>query len=132
MSFAAPSIEAISASTHASFSRTAAGPLRREEIKGFPPPDIAVGDFNTARGSAAVAGVLPGLASAHAQGGIGPDYGWPRFVRSNNVDRATIPFIGVDQAFVRRERWRATAYRMIDMGVGTHRAQEVILTTADR
>lgn len=132
MAYVAPSLEAINESRHLRFASTAAGPLRQSENKGFPPPDIVVGDFNTARGSAAIDRLLPGLASAHAQAGIGPDYGWPRFIFYGNKERPTIPFVGLDQAFIRSAAWRATAYRMIDTGVGTHRAQEIILTAPDR
>lgn len=130
--FVPATLERIDASTRLIHERTAAGPLRRREERGFPTPDIVVGDFNTARGSAAIEALLPGMASAHAQAGIGPDYGWPRFVRDGRDDRALVPFLGLDQAFVDPERWRATAYRMLDLGEGTHRAQEVFITRAAR
>jgi hypothetical protein len=130
MGFVAPSREALAASTRVTFSPTAAGPMQRSERSGFPPPHVVVGDFNTARGSAAIARLLPGLESAHAQAGIGPDYGWPRFLRLDGVDRSAVPFLGLDQSFVDAKAWRATAYRMIDTGQGTHRAQELILTPA--
>ena len=132
MAYVAPSLEALRESRHLQFTRTDAGPLRQSENKGFPPADIVVGDFNTARGSAAIDRLLPDLTSAHAQAGIGPDYGWPRFIFYKNRDRATIPFVGLDQAFVRPASLRSTAYRMIDTGVGTHRAQELILTAPAR
>ena len=132
MAFVEPSLRALSRSRHLRFAGTDAGPLRQSESTGFPPADIVVGDFNTARGSVAIGRLLPGLASAHTQAGIGPDYGWPRFIFYDNKDWDTVPFIGVDQAFLRPEVWRATAYRMIDTGVGTHRAQEVILAAPDR
>jgi len=128
MAYVEHSLAALDDSTHLRFAPTAAGPMQRTTDDGFPTPEIVVGDFNTARRSASVAALLPGLASAHAQAGIGPDYGWPRLVRIRGTDRATIPFLGLDQAFVDGSRWRVTAYRMIDVGQGTHRAQEVILT----
>ncbi|MFI4883363.1 MAG: hypothetical protein ACIAQU_12345 [Phycisphaerales bacterium JB064] len=132
MAFVEPSLKAIADSRHLSFVSTAAGPLRQQEQTGFPPADIVAGDFNTGRGSVAVSRLLPGLDGAHEQAGIGPDYGWPRFIYYKNQDRTTVPFVGVDQAFVRSSMWRTTAYRMIDMGVGTHRAQEAILTAVVR
>ncbi|MGD1914712.1 MAG: hypothetical protein ACFCBV_00790 [Phycisphaerales bacterium] len=132
MAFVEPSRAAIESSVHLRFRPTAAGPRRRSEIEGFPEPEIVVGDFNTGRGSAAIDALLPGLSDAHAKAGIGPDYGWPRFVRLRGKDHTTIPFLGLDQALIDRARWRATAYRMIDLGEGTHRAQEMILTPARR
>ncbi|MEQ9096936.1 MAG: hypothetical protein RIE32_11815 [Phycisphaerales bacterium] len=129
--YAAQTLERIDASSHLVFRPTTAGPLEQHKEIGFPPPDVVVGDFNTARGSASVAELLPGMASAHAQAGIGPDYGWPRFIRDGRRDRRVIPFLGLDQAYVAPDRWRATAYRMLDLGQGTHRAQEIFLTGAD-
>ncbi len=128
MAYVEPSLEAIEKSSHLTFRATAAGPLEQYRETSFPPADIVVGDFNTGRGSAAIASFLPGMASAHAQAGIGPDYGWPRFMRRGATDHPTIPFLGLDQAFVSPGVWRATAYRMHDLGVGTHRVQELILT----
>jgi hypothetical protein len=128
MDYVQPSRRAIAESTHSTFTPTAAGPLQRQEHSGFPDADVVVGDFNTARGSRAVADLLPGMASAHGQAGIGPDYGWPRFLYDGKHDRGTIPFLGLDQTFVHPQAWRATAYRMLDLGVGTHRAQEVFIT----
>lgn len=130
MAYVEPSLDAIAKSTHWTFTPTAAGPLRRERHTGFPDADVVIGDFNTGRGSNAISALLPGMVSAHTQAGIGPDYGWPRFVFDGKRDRKTIPFLGLDQAFVRPDGWRATAYRMLDLGVGTHRAQELIITRA--
>jgi hypothetical protein len=128
MAFVEPTRRALEKSTHLTFTRSAAGPLRQHRDRGFPAADVVVGDFNTARGSGALARLLPGMRSAHAQAGIGPDYGWPRFLYDGERHRATIPVLGLDQAFVRSGPWRATAYRMLDLGVGTHRAQELIVT----
>lgn len=128
MAYVEPSLKAIADSTHSTFKPTAAGPLQRERHSGFPPADVVVGDFNTGRGSVAISTFLPDMASAHAQAGIGPDYGWPLFVYDGERDRSTIPFLGLDQAFVRPDGWRATAYRMHDLGVGTHRVQELFIT----
>lgn len=130
--FVRATLERIETSTRLIYEPTAAGPLQRREEQGFPRPDVVVGDFNTARGSAAIEALLPGMASAHAQAGIGPDYGWPRFIRDGRIDRAFVPFLGLDQAFVDSENWRVTAYRMLDMDEGTHRAQEVFVTRAGR
>lgn len=130
--FVPTTLERIAASKRLIHEPTAAGPLRRREEQGFPQPGVVVGDFNTARGSAAIEALLPDMASAHAQAGIGPDYGWPRFVRDGREDRATIPFLGLDQAFIDPKEWRATAYRMLDLGVGTHRAQELYVTRSPR
>ncbi|GIW74081.1 MAG: hypothetical protein KatS3mg103_0603 [Phycisphaerales bacterium] len=123
-----PSLKALARSVHVRFTPTAAGPMRRRQQAGFPRPDLVVGDFNTGRGSAAVARLLPGMRSAHAQAGIGPDYTWPRLLYLGQHDRRTRPAIGLDQAMLRPGVWRATAYRVLDLGVGTHLAQEVILT----
>ena len=131
MAFVEPSHAAVESSVHLRFQPTAAGPRRRSEVQGFPKPEIVVGDFNTGRDAAAIARLLPDLASAHSQAGIGPDYGWPRFVFWKGEDRKTVPFLGLDQAFISPQRWRTTAYRMIALGAGTHRAQEMILTPAD-
>ncbi|MFI4917089.1 MAG: hypothetical protein ACIAS6_11360 [Phycisphaerales bacterium JB060] len=131
MDYVPATLQRIDSSSRRVFEPTQAGPLKQRQERGFPRPDIVIGDFNTARGSAAIERLLPGMASAHAQAGIGPDYGWPRFVYDGQRDRHLVPFLGLDQAFVRRGRWRATAYRMLDLGEGTHRAQEMYITPRD-
>jgi|GEM_PF-4953493 len=130
MAYVEPSLNAIAESAHSTYKATAAGPMQRETTRGFPNADLVVGDFNTGRGSAAISKLLPGMASAHAQAGIGPDYGWPRFVFDGQRDIKTLPVLALDQAFVRPKAWRATAYRMHDLGAGTHRAQELFITRA--
>ncbi|MEO1008727.1 MAG: hypothetical protein AAFX79_09175 [Planctomycetota bacterium] len=120
-----PSRESIDTSVHRRFGPTAAGPMRATRTTGFPPADVVLGDFNTARGSAAVDALLPGMASAHAQAGIGPGYAWPR----DHVFPG-IPLLALDQAFVRRDAWRATRYRVHDTGSGVHRAQLLAITPA--
>lgn len=123
-----PSRRTLESSIHVRYVPTEAGPLRPEQTKGFPEPDIAVGDFNTGRQSAALAALLPGMASAHDHVGVGPDYTWPLFLRLDGKDYPTRAFLGLDQAFYRPGVWRARAYRTHNLGVGTHRAQEVELT----
>lgn len=128
MTYVEPSLKAIADSSHSTYKATAAGPLQRETSTGFPDADVVVGDFNTGRSSVAISRLLTGMASAHAQAGIGPDYGWPRFVFDGRRDIKTFPVLALDQAFLRPDAWRATAYRMHDLGAGTHRAQEVFIT----
>lgn len=122
-----PSRKKLEDSVRVRYLPTPAGPLRREESKGFPKPGIAVGDFNTARRSAAVAALLPGMVSAHGQAGLGPGYTWPRFILYNENVYQSWAFLGLDQAYIRPENWRARAYRVLDLGEGTHKAQLVEL-----
>lgn len=126
--FVGPSLQAIDDSAHVRYHPTAAGPLRREVSTGFPRPDIAVGDFNTGRRSAAVSALLPGMIDVHDRVGVGPDYTWPRFMRLHGKDTVLTPFLSLDQAWVRPGTWRARAYRTHDLGAGTHLAQEIELT----
>lgn len=128
MAYVEPSLNAIAESKHTTFQPTTAGPLQRVRHTGFPDAGVVIGDFNTGRGSAAISKLLPDMASAHAQAGIGPDYGWPRFVFNQQRDVNAFPVLALDQAFVQPEAWRATAYRMLDLGSGTHRAQELFIT----
>jgi len=121
-----PTLEAIADSSHLDVAPTPAGPLREIRREGFPPPDVVVGDFNTARGSRAVADLLAAvgpMASAHAQGGLGPDYTWPRAHAW-----PAVPLLGLDQAFVRRGTWRTIRYDVEDAGSGTHLAQRLALS----
>ncbi len=85
-------------------------------------PDIIAGDTNTPRGSrsldtlnARVDGMLIG---AYEQAGYGPDLTYPR----------RIPLLAIDHTFL--APWlRASLYETHDMGLGTHRLQEVEVFT---
>jgi hypothetical protein len=85
-------------------------------------PDIIAGDTNTPRGSrsldtlnARVDGMLIG---AYEQTGYGPDLTYPR----------RVPLLAIDHTFL--APWlRASLYETHDMGLGTHRLQEVEVFT---
>lgn len=81
-------------------------------------PDIIAGDMNTPRGShslntlnARAEGLLVG---AYEQAGYGPDLTYPR----------RVPLLAIDHTFL--APWLgASLYETHDMGLGTHRLQEV-------
>lgn len=82
--------------------------------RGFPPPDLVIGDMNIPRGSASLERLTGGLANAYDQAGHGFVATWP--YRS--------PLWHLDQAFI-GTAFRATAYAALDLGGGTHRGQLV-------
>ncbi len=89
--------------------------------RGFPPPDLVIGDMNIPRGSASLGRLTGGLANAYDQAGHGFVATWP--YRS--------PLWHLDQSFI-GTGYRATAYAALDLGGGTHRGQlvDVALHTA--
>lgn len=82
--------------------------------RGFPPPDLVIGDMNIPRGSASLERLTGGLVNAYDQTGHGFVATWP--YRS--------PLWHLDQAFI-GAGYRATAYTSLDLGGGTHRGQLV-------
>lgn len=82
------------------------------EGTGFPAADVAMGDFNTPRGSDSLKRVTSGLTHAFDQAGRGTMGSWPR----------KFPLLAIDHVFV-GPRWRATAYAMMDFKTGDHRSQ---------
>ncbi|HLP85282.1 MAG TPA: hypothetical protein VK157_13115 [Phycisphaerales bacterium] len=83
-------------------------------------PDIIAGDTNTPRGSHSLnlLNTFPQhmLTGAYEQAGFGPSLSYPR----------RIPLLAIDHTFL--APWlRATTYDTRDMGLGTHRLQEVEL-----
>ncbi len=95
-----------------SFNRDASGSDVAAVAQAFPRPDIVAGDFNTPRGSGSLNIVCPGMRSAFDDAG----WGWaPSFP-------ARHPLVAIDQLFLAPDL-RATAYSIVDLGVGRHRAQ---------
>ncbi len=81
-----------------------------EGERGFPEPDLIIGDFNTPRGSRSLRSLVGDARSTHAQAGVGPDATWMR----------RFPLWAIDQAFT-GERVRATYSDVIDPGMSEHR-----------
>lgn len=83
-----------------------------EAAAGLPEPDFILGDFNTPRGSPSLRRLVGQRQEASASGGPYPLRGtWPR--------RA--PLWHIDMVFP-SDQWRATDYRFVDPGEGTHKA----------
>lgn len=90
-------------------------------VKGFPPPDLILGDMNIPRGSLSLTRLTGGCSAVFDQAGRGPFGTWP-YAR---------PLFHLDQMFI--APWlRAEDYRVIDLGGGTHRAQRADLSARDR
>lgn len=96
-----------------------AGEATRQRLRR---PDMVVGDMNTTRGSrslrwlseAAVRGGGTELTQAHAQAGAGLGLSYPR----------SPALVAIDHVLLARGL-RASDYRIVDLGLGTHRAQVV-------
>lgn len=87
-------------------------------IRGFPAPDLIVGDFNTPRNSRSF-GLLPaGMEDAYAQAGWGPSGTFPR----------RWPLLHIDHAFV-GPGLRAVRYDAVNLDAGRHAAQVVEVVT---
>lgn len=80
--------------------------------RGFPAPDLIVGDFNTPRGSGSLAGLVGDLKSAYSQAGAGMDGTWPR----------KWPVFHIDQMFMGKGL-KAVGYWIVDPGESMHRVQ---------
>lgn len=104
--------------------------------KGFPLPDVMIGDFNIPRGSRSLAHLTGDMENAFDQAGAGYTASYPRKVPFAQLDGpglfsavrffipSDVPFFHIDQAFV-APSLRATRYRVINLGAGTHWAQFV-------
>lgn len=104
---------ALDAFTGPVFARNAAGLEQPTTgVKGFPAPDLVIGDFNTPRGSDSIRRLVGDMTDAHAAAGWGPALTWHR----------RGPIIGIDQAFVSAFLVPAR-YGVRDMGAGQHLAQ---------
>lgn len=90
----------------------------RADLQGLdlPPIDLVVGDFNMDAASASLAEAFPEHRSAFGLVGEGYAASYPR----------RIPLWHPDQILV-GESIEPCGYRLIDLGVGTHRAQELRL-----
>jgi hypothetical protein len=88
---------------------------------GFPAPDLIVGDFNTPRGAGSLGLFTRGLTHAYDQSAWGPSGSFPR----------ALPLTHIDHAFV-GSGLRTTAYEVVDLGAGRHRAQVVTVVGAGR
>ncbi|MFG0305061.1 MAG: endonuclease/exonuclease/phosphatase family protein [Phycisphaerales bacterium JB040] len=82
-----------------------------EPVPGFPAPDAVVGDFNTPRGSASLETIVGSMASAHAQGGFGPDFTWEQPWAWWAID---LMFVG--------EGWRARRFDAVGLDGHAHAA----------
>ena len=93
--------------------RAAIEAWRDEDGRGFPPPDVIVGDFNMTRGSHSLRALVgdPKLVrDAYVQAGRGYAATWPRIG----------PILHIDHAFT-AVPWRAIRYTVANPGTGTHR-----------
>jgi len=89
---------------------------RRLDDLQLPEPDLVLGDLNLDAGSAALAAAYPDLLSAFEQAGDGYAASYPR----------NLPLWQTDQTMVAADL-PICRYRFIDLGFGTHRAQELSL-----
>lgn len=86
---------------------------RADGSRGFPDPDVIVGDFNISRGSRSLGTLLgPGMRSSFAAGGSGYGATWPR----------PLTLWHLDQVYVDADAWRVRAHALPDPGAGYHRA----------
>ncbi|MGH7243330.1 MAG: hypothetical protein ACREJD_07925 [Phycisphaerales bacterium] len=102
--------------------------------KGFPLPDVMMGDFNIPRGSRSLTNLTGNMANAYDQAGSGYTASYPRKVPFSQLDGpglfsavrffipGDVPFFHIDQAFI-APSLHATRYRVMNLGAGTHWAQ---------
>lgn len=106
------------------------GQRRREESKGFPEPDVIVGDFNTPRGSASLGVMVPsGFRHAYDEAGHGDASTWPRSLHWSVRPKwwPRWPMFHIDHTFV-SPRWRAVGYEILDPGgLASHQMQRAVL-----
>lgn len=89
-------------------------------LRGFPEPDLIIGDFNIPRGSASLDAITHGKPNAFDQCGFGPTASWP--CKWPRTRRTIWPVLHLDQMFV-GGAVRATSYTLINPGSGAHRMQ---------
>ena len=104
--------------------------------RGFPNPDLVIGDFNVPRGSRSLKNLVGDMANAYDQAGAGYTASYQRKVPFAQLDGpgliglvrwmipSDVPFFHIDQAFV-APSLHATRYRTMNLGFGTHWAQFV-------
>lgn len=104
--------------------------------RGFPQPDVIIGDFNIPRGSRSLAHLVGKMENAYDQAGAGYTASYPRKVPFAQLDGpgmftlvrffipSDVPFFHIDQAFI-APSLHATRYRVMNLGAGTHWAQFV-------
>jgi len=102
--------------------------------KGFPLPDVMVGDFNIPRGSRSLRNLTGDMNNAYDQAGAGYTASYPRKVPFSQLDGpglfsvvsffipSDVPFFHIDQAFI-APSLHATRYRVMNLGAGTHWAE---------
>ncbi|MFO0835478.1 MAG: hypothetical protein U0638_10935 [Phycisphaerales bacterium] len=96
-------------------------------LRGFPEPDLIIGDFNIPRGSASLDAITRGKPNAFDQCGYGPTASWP--CKWPRTRFAIWPVLHLDQMFTGRGL-RATSYTLINPGSGTHRMQRADFVAA--
>jgi hypothetical protein len=96
-------------------------------LRGFPEPDLIIGDFNIPRGSASLDAITRGKPNTFDQCGYGPTASWP--CKWPRTRLAIWPLLHIDQMFV-GGALRATSYRLINPGSGTHRMQRADFAAA--
>lgn len=102
--------------------------------RGFPPPDVMMGDFNIPRGSRSLKHLTGDMENAYDQAGSGYTASYPRKVPFAQLDGpglfsavrffipSDVPFFHIDQAFI-TPSLHATRYRVMNLGAGSHWAQ---------
>jgi hypothetical protein len=83
-------------------------------VRGFPAPDLLMGDLNIPRTSASLTVLAPGMHNAYADAGRGWSATYPR----------RFPLVHIDQTLL-APGLRADRYRVFDPGIGHHYAQVV-------
>ncbi|MCC5822943.1 MAG: hypothetical protein LAT64_04540 [Phycisphaerales bacterium] len=105
--------------------RAAGDPVR------VPRPDIAIGDYNTVRGSSSLRMLVPGMEDAFNQSGWGRARSWREGHSSAMVNRLLrLADWHIDLTKV-GPHWRATGYRLIRPRTGPHKVQVADLILRD-
>lgn len=118
---------AIAAWTGPEVVHRADGLVRRgADQKGFPAPDLIMGDFNSPRGAASMGRIVGGMTDAFDQGGHGYAATWPGYGY-----HMPFPVLHLDHVFV--APWlRATRYEIIKPLFCYHRPQVVEIEARGR
>ena len=88
---------------------------------GAPPLDMAIGDFNTTRGSPSLEALFPGLHSAWDDAGRGWSGSFPTVLPLWHIDHLLLA-----------PHLRAVDYALVDTGLTDHRAQVAVVVPAER
>jgi hypothetical protein len=106
-------------------------------LRGFPTPDLVMGDFNTPRGSASIRRLVKDMTNAFDRAGVGYVASWPRrpmpwpiSTRWPLLGRGGLAIFHLDQMFL-GPSLDALRYDIVDPGFGYHRMQVAELIASD-